>query len=157
MSRPSNSERYIIALNFKYARTSELVKKIDIVEKILDDITRTDDLFTNDIFTSFSIPSNLEITIRCINTDILNMQHSGINKIMQYINGKNYFGDNYHNYRDKQIRSSSYWTKTFFPITKKDVKLSLQTLKQKVISIITKNDVYVHDELAKLDKLFEDY
>lgn len=156
-SRPSNSERYVVSTNFKYQQTGDLSNKIGILEQILSDITKNDKLFVNDIFTSFIIPSDFETTIMVINSQILNMQHSSINKIMKYVNDKNYFGDNYHKYKNDQINATTFWIKTFLPITKRDIKLARQSLDNNVKEIIKKNEETVKNKLNGLNKLIEEY
>lgn len=156
-SRPSNSERYVIATKFKYQQTNELSKKIGMIDKILYDITRKDGLFVNDIFTSFKVPADFETTVLHVNSQILNIQHTNINKIMNYINEKNYFGDDYHKYKDEQINASTFWIKTFLPITKRDIKLTQQSLENKTRNIIKKNETIIQEKLSKLDKLIEEY
>ena len=76
---------------------------------------------------------------------------------MNYINGKNYFGDDYHKYRDEQINASTFWIKTFFPITKKDIKLSQHFLSSKVDKNVKDNEEITKTKIDKSNQLIENY
>ena len=40
-------------------------------------------------------------------------EHLNINKIIEYKNGKNYFGEQYHKYKEMQINANKWWEITF--------------------------------------------
>ena len=44
-----------------------------------------------------------------MNIELSNRQYKEINKIIEYKNGGNYFGDNYHKYRNEQIKANKRW------------------------------------------------
>ena len=48
-----------------------------------------------------------------------------INKIVKYIKGNNYFGEDFHNYKDNQIKAVNWWVSTFYP-DKKGYKETLE-------------------------------
>ena len=120
-SRSTNSERYIICKKFKYDQVADknmLEKKIKHLEKTLEQMdTRK---FIVDIFPNF-ILSPLELNVfKYTNTLIVNTQQIMINQLVQFIKSNNYFGDDYHMYRDKQIIASKWWIETFFTKIKTD-------------------------------------
>ena len=45
---------------------------------------------------------------------IANDQQIMINKIITYIDGNNYYGDEYHTYKNKSIDATKWWNDTFF-------------------------------------------
>ena len=105
LSRSSNSERYIIAKNFKFKQDKSLLKKIIKLENMLEKSNNIEnENFIHDIFSEYEISENLKKVIIYQNKILSNIQHREINKIISYINGGNYFGDLYHEYRDKQIK-----------------------------------------------------
>jgi hypothetical protein len=56
-----------------------------------------------------------------INISIANTQQIMINKIIVYIKGNNYFGDKYHEYKEKQIEANNWWKNKFFIENLKDI------------------------------------
>ena len=112
-SRNSNSEKYLICKNFKFNPDSkELNDKITILENILKQANSK--LFVNDIFPSFKVPDEYVNIFKYINISIANTQQIIINKIITYIKGNNYFGEQYHNYKDEQLKANKWWIEKFF-------------------------------------------
>lgn len=112
-SRNSNSERYIICKGFKYNfKSKDVSSKVDILEKILSKMESN--LFVNDIFPNMTLPKDFINKIKFININIANNQQIMINKIITYIKGNNYFGEAYHDYKDKSIEASKWWVSMFF-------------------------------------------
>ena len=68
----------------------------------------------DDIFTNLQVPDEFINVIRYVNIDIVNTQQVMINKIITYIKGNNYFGEEYHNYKDEQIKANKWWIENFF-------------------------------------------
>tara|TARA_B100001248_G_C27377344_1_gene454996 strand:- start:18 stop:1337 length:1320 start_codon:yes stop_codon:yes gene_type:complete len=120
-SRPSNSEKYLICKGFKFEQNSkELQNMITQLEDILKEFNT--ELHVNDIFTNFNLPDDyIQLFIK-LSTKIANNQQIEINKMIDYINGNNYYGTKYHKYRDEQINATKYWKETFYPIDKKIFK-----------------------------------
>ena len=48
-----------------------------------------------------------------MNSKLAAHEHLNINKVIEYKNGKNYFGEQYHKYRDNQINANKWWESTF--------------------------------------------
>lgn len=110
MSRPSNSEKYIVCKGFVPDK-----KKADILEKMLSDIHKSKHKYLDNIFTEFNIPEDYEKYIEKINTQISNTQIISINKIIDFIKQENYRGTVYDENREKQISASKMWVDKFFP------------------------------------------
>ncbi len=112
-SRSSNSEKYLICKNFKYDNNSKEIKSsIPILETILKKMDTK--LFVNDIFPNFEVPLDFLNIFKYINIHIANDQQVIINKMITYIKGNNYFGEEYHSYREEQIKANKWWIKNFF-------------------------------------------
>jgi 23S rRNA U2552 (ribose-2'-O)-methylase RlmE/FtsJ len=117
-SRPSNSEKYLVCKGFKYDQSSkDLQNKIAKLEEVLEEFNT--EQHVNDIFTSFDLPDYFLNIFRTISTSIANGQQVEINKMIDYINGNNYYGTKYHKYREDQINATQYWKDTFYPINNK--------------------------------------
>lgn len=112
-SRSSNSEKYLICKGFKYDPNS---KDLQTIIKNLESILSKDNsnLFVNDIFTNLEVPEEFTNIIKYINIEIVNRQQVIINKIITYIKGNNYFGEEFHNYKDEQIKANIWWRENFF-------------------------------------------
>ena len=54
-----------------------------------------------------------------MNNKLSAMEHLNINKIIEYKNGKNYFGEQYHKFRDHQIEANKWWESNFIKDDKK--------------------------------------
>ena len=119
-SRSFNNERYLICKNFNI-NDSTRKKIINKLEILLDDIN---DLYKKNIYlfdfaSEFTNDFNLEKLFSEINNNLSAMEHLNINKIIEYKNGKNYFGEQYHKFRDHQIEANKWWESTFIKDDKK--------------------------------------
>merc|ERR1711862_972190 len=88
--------------------------------------------FVVDIFPNYSISSELKTSMIAVNTYISNIQFKFINKMMEFIEGTNYYGEAYHNYRNIQIEGTTHWIDTFMnkslsSIQKKSKELLLES------------------------------
>lgn len=111
-SRPSNSEKYIIAKNFTPGKNFDYeIKKI---ENLLNELNNLGSDYVFDIIPDYNIPDVLIHEIKDINNYLASIQFTSINKIISYINKKDYFGEDYHNYKKEQIKANEYWTKLFY-------------------------------------------
>tara|TARA_E500000178_G_scaffold356672_1_gene436959 strand:- start:9507 stop:10859 length:1353 start_codon:yes stop_codon:yes gene_type:complete len=114
-SRSSNSEKYLVCKGFKYDQVKDaklLDKKIKNLEDILSSITS--DQYLQDIYPDLVLPSSYIEDFKFINIMIANDQQIMINKIITYIDGNNYYGDEYHVYKNKSIDATKWWNDTFF-------------------------------------------
>ena len=114
-SRSSNSEKYLVCKGFKYDQTKDaklLDKKISNLEEILS-LLSTDE-YLQDIYPDLVLSDEYVEDFKFINIMLANDQQIMINKIMIYIDGNNYYGDEYHQYKSKSIDATKWWNNTFF-------------------------------------------
>ncbi|AYV83567.1 MAG: FtsJ-like methyltransferase [Hyperionvirus sp.] len=113
-SRPSNSEKYIVCTDFRYADSDKDYKLIleqlsQIVEKLHKN--GTDNLVR--IWDELVLPQTFILTMVFCNTTIANRQLKSINEIKEFIDMQNYYGDVYQMRRQMQIDASKYWIGRF--------------------------------------------
>lgn len=138
-SRSSNSERYLVVKGFKYSQTKDkkvLDQQLEILEEVLTKMNV--EKFTMDIFEDLEISTKLKQQFIFINKKIANVQQIMINKIVKYIKGNNYFGEDFHNYKDNQIKAVNWWISTFYP-DKKGYKETLEKNTKEFDRIINYN------------------
>ena len=111
ISRQSNSERFLILKGFKSGKN--LDKMIAMLEGMLKSFDNKKYVF--DIIPNIELPRDYITFFTFVNTRLVNNQQIMINEIIKYIKENNYFGDKYHIFRDKQIESSKWWIKNFYP------------------------------------------
>lgn len=114
-SRSSNSEKYLVCKGFKYDQTKDdklLDKKIKNLEEILSSLST--DKYLQDIYPELVLPESYLEDFKFINIMIANDQQIMINKIITYIDGNNYYGDEYHSYKNKSVDATKWWFETFF-------------------------------------------
>jgi len=119
LSRPCESERYVILKGFKYDHKKDSVlldKKIKSLQNILEEMNTL--RFVYDIYPELIIPQPYLDKIKFINIKIANPQQIMINEIIKYIKENNYFGDKYHMFREKQIEATKWWVNSFYPPSK---------------------------------------
>jgi hypothetical protein len=109
-SRPSDSEKYIICKNFDGKNTTKI---INCLEKILT-LTQTNN-FISDIFLDMNIPQDFLDIFKFTNIKLVNQEQIIDNEIIKYIQGNNYFGDKYHEYKNYQIEATNWWKSIFYP------------------------------------------
>ena len=139
-SRPSNSEKYLICKGFKYDQTKDKAKlepMLEKLEKILSEFNS--DLYVVDIFSEFTLPDNYNNFFTIVNTKIANIQQIEINKIIDYINGNNYYGEKYHQYREDQIAATKFWKESFYPINENIFKQQIVIMKKLMTSGLDSN------------------
>lgn len=134
MSRESNSERYVVCKNFKFDLSnsnsnsdSKEKKIVASLMNILDELDtkpiESQEYFLGDLFSNVQVPQDLIKQIISINTSIVCDQYKVINKMVEFIDGSNYYGDLYMWYKDRQITLSKYWIDRFFDNISKSKEL----------------------------------
>ena len=111
-SRQSNSERYVIAKDFKYSRNDKEYKdRYDKFTKIFVDCKKEFDNGNNlvDIFTDFIIPNIYKAKIANYNNIIGLNQYQNINNRLQYFRSLNLEGDEFKKYSKIQEESTAFW------------------------------------------------
>jgi 23S rRNA U2552 (ribose-2'-O)-methylase RlmE/FtsJ len=106
MSRESNSERYIICLNYKGIQE----KKLKLLEKVLDKKE-----FVSGFMKNYNIDNKLRNQIININTNIANRQFISINEMATYVENQNYRGEEYNKRLNDKEKAAKYWTELFYP------------------------------------------
>ena len=75
----------------------------------------TSNKFTFDIYPDLEFPTGYLNKFKFINIKIANPQQIMINEIVKYIKENNYYGEKYHNFREKQIEATKWWVNYFYP------------------------------------------
>jgi hypothetical protein len=113
-SRVSNSEKFLICKNFKHDQNSkELQTKIKSLENVVE--LMNSNKFVFDIYPELILPEQFLNKFKFINIKIANPQQIMINEIVKYIKENNYYGEKYHNFREKQIEATKWWVNNFYP------------------------------------------
>ena len=111
MSRPSDMDKYIILKGFK--DNKELDNLIKILELCLSHVKK--DEYITDLLLDFIVPKDYYNIFKFVNIKLANIQQNMINNIIIYIRENDYFGDKFHDYKNKQIESSTWWITNFYP------------------------------------------
>lgn len=113
-SRPYSNEKYLICKNFSLPSTKidKLIKNlVDTLKKMKE--TEGKNLHVNNIISEFEISNNTMNLFSEINKNLINQEHLNINKLIEYLNNRNYFGEQYHNYKNMQIEANKWWFEKF--------------------------------------------
>ena len=129
-SRESNSERYVVCLNFKYSNNTDVKNLLAILDTI-NKHTSSARIFLHDIFTDIKVPNSLVLNIITINTALSNNQFKIINKIIEFLNGSNFHGELYGNYKSRQITLAQHWINLFMTDTLINSKQIIAKLMEK--------------------------
>lgn len=114
-SRSSNSEKYLVCKGFKFDQTKDskvLDVKIKNLEEVLVKIGSVN--YLQDIFPDLVLPEKFVNDFKFMNIMISNEQQIMINKIITYIDGNNYYGEDYHNYKNNSVDATKWWANKFF-------------------------------------------
>ena len=110
-SRKFLNEKYILCKNFNLqdSKKDKLIKKL---KNLLNEINKID-YYVYDIIQEYKINDDDRNAIAKININLVGDEHLNINKIIDYKNKKNYFGEQYHKFRNNQIDANKWWNDTF--------------------------------------------
>jgi len=113
-SRSYSNEKYLICKKFKLNNVKK-EKLINNLKNLLNSTLNLEkkNLHMNDIISDFDIPEKSLELFSEINRDLINSEHLNINKLIEYKNNKNYFGEQYHLYRNNQIKATEWWIQKF--------------------------------------------
>jgi hypothetical protein len=120
LSFVSRGERYIVCKNF-------------------DNNKLKYDLSKDYISLNMNLPTEFIFTINVINRELMQDEYIVRNKMRNFINSQNYFGDEYHSQLAIQQNSTDKWIATNFMITSKDYN---ELIKQKEKELNTKIDAF---------------
>jgi 23S rRNA U2552 (ribose-2'-O)-methylase RlmE/FtsJ len=151
-SRPSNSEKYAVCINFKYDDKSKdfktISKKLDILLQTIHGNKNEKEKII-DIFTDYEIPKNLILSMINLNREISNPQFKNIGEIVTFIEREIYSGDEYHDKRDEQIKGASFWLDLFLPKTSQELEKNRKKYDNLIKQLLISFDIQVK-ELEKL-------
>ena len=150
MSRPSNSEKYVICVDFKFGHKEDKYKEIDKkLSNMLKEIHKNKDNII-DIFTDYDIPKHFLNMMTEINREVSNSQLWSLNNIFTFINSNNYYGDIYQSRREEQIMASEFWIELFYPDQNK-----LEEHKKKSKEILEYSFEISDESFKKLDAIIK--
>jgi len=131
-SKPSDSEKIVLCVDFKYSPGKELdniIKKLDNMIVAMYDKKKYNVV---DIFGGFDVMASTIPEFREAITKMNNMnsnkQFKYINIFIKYFNLQNFHGEQYQVAREKQIVANKFWIDLFFP--EKDNVKELDKLKK---------------------------
>lgn len=142
MSRMSNSERYIVCKHFKTApndkktqvKTNQLVTLLTSIKK---DEARGH--FVSNIAPKYEIPTPIGKLFRCTSMRQSNLQMMQINTMMQYLRDGDFYGDQYNQFRNKQIGANKAWVDHFYP-PDKQIKKALEACENSMTTTMDHQD-----------------
>jgi 23S rRNA U2552 (ribose-2'-O)-methylase RlmE/FtsJ len=142
MSRPSNSEKYLVCLGFQGISQ----KEIDNLERVLQQMTENSNekktAFTIDILPEYQLGKNLKAMNKSIGVYLVNEQFKSINIMISYLEKGIFFGDDYHRFREAQIKASEFWVSTFYP---SDLKSARKKIQKHVVQAIQDNQTKTNE------------
>ena len=110
-SLDSDDEKYIVCKNFKFNQ-KDIVKELKYLTEILDKMNT--DKFIDGIISKLNIPQTFLNTMKFVNIELINKQQITINKIVTFIKNNNYFGEDYHNYKNNQDNAHKFFKNYFY-------------------------------------------
>jgi len=118
-SLPYTSEKYFVGLSFNKNKAI-----IESLEKIIENKSTIISLFSE-----LTMTEKFMATVTIMNTQIENKQIEIYDKIISFVKSQNYHGDEYEEYRKKQIELTTYWLDNYYNGTYNDInKLNNQSL-----------------------------
>ena len=150
-SRQSTSEKFIICIGFKYTdKDKEYKNAYEKINNININLNKYENMKLCDIFKSYNIENQLKTRFIKLNTIITNNLFKAIGENVNFVNGQNYYGDKYQQYRDEQISANNFWIETFLP----EPSVFKETKKKIVENSMIANKINM-DDTIKLEKLIE--
>lgn len=146
-SRSSNSEKYVICESFTLSDEKVIKKHVTKLVKLLEEINKQEvmnNLYLQNFATNYEIPTVTKVFFKYMNTNLMIKQMKQINKMINYINSDNYFGDEYHSYKKHQIDATEFWYTNFIENSK--------TISYKFVEQIKKNKTDIEKDLKKYIK-----
>jgi hypothetical protein len=144
-SLPSQSERYIVCINFKLNDNSGILKKLEKINEIID---KNSKLKLCDLFTDYEIDFKLKIRLIKLNQLISNTVFKSLGEIVNFINSQDYYGDTYEKYRNEQIEANNFWVETFLPDPK-----NFKEAKKKIVEMSFLTNKMNVDDALHLEKI----
>jgi len=122
-SLESDDEKYVVCKNFKFNQ-KDIVKELKYLTDMLDNMDTNK--FIDDIITKLTVSDDFITTIKFSNIELINNQQITINKIVTFIKKNNYFGEDYHNYKNNQYNAHKFWKQYFYgdKVSNKDILIN---------------------------------
>lgn len=133
MSRLSNSERYLVCVNYQGIAAATLRA----LEEANNAIHANKDKYLHDIFPAFNINEPTKLLIRGIAVGLANAQHRMINDMLTYLKGGNYYGKRYHDLILAQKKANDFWISYFLPMNVKDLKKAKSMMRQRIAALVS--------------------
>ena len=130
--------------NDKDKEYNNILKK---TETIIDLIIKNPKLRICDVFTKYELNHSFKIRMIKLNTLMSNMYFKAIGENVNFVNGQNYYGDKYQEYRDAQIEANNYWVETFLSDSK-----DFKEIKKKITENSFNSNKINMDESIRLEK-----
>jgi hypothetical protein len=115
-SRATDSDKYLVCLNFEEKSYKSIKKKLEACVAKMDQ----KDKFVIDFMSDISVSPKLMTTISYINNILCGIQHRTKNRIMKYINSDDYFGNEYQEAVQHQLNCVEHFFANFYPINNND-------------------------------------
>jgi hypothetical protein len=149
LSRPTDSEKFLICKNFLYDNDDTVLnKQIFSLETILTNVNSNKYIY--DIYPELIIPKDFLNQFKFINIKFANPQQVMINEIIKYIKENNYFGDKYHLYKNRQIIATKWWLNTFFPPSNNLYENNKNDLQKLLKLIVEKHEAEMNNFTTQL-------
>ncbi|ARF09225.1 FtsJ-like methyltransferase [Catovirus CTV1] len=150
LSRPSNSEKYFVCMDFKYDNSdSEYNNMVKKLENIHQANHKNNKLNLVDIFREFEPNKNMLDYMVYLNVDIANNQFKSLNEIVEFINSQNYYGDVYQMRRDVQILANRFWISKFYPPTNNFAE-KIDDTRKEATKLIQEYNVLIPSKMKKI-------
>ena len=147
LSRPSNSEKYVVCLDFVFNDSDSdfknMIKKLDKIHQLSHKNIK---LNLVDLFPDYEPEKNLLDYVIYTNVEIANNQFKSLNEIVEFINSQNYYGDIYQMKRDLQIFANKYWINRFYPDPQNFIP-TIEKIRDEINSLIKNTDITVSDKM----------
>ena len=119
------TDKYLICKNYKLDNINDDKTIIQMFNNLTKKINSNSKLYLNDIFLNYKVNNIFLNTIITFNNLFNNLNLVQINKTIKYVDSKNYFGEDYYNYNNKQIDNSEKWITKYYPINKLNINLEI--------------------------------
>jgi 23S rRNA U2552 (ribose-2'-O)-methylase RlmE/FtsJ len=147
-SRDAYSEKFIVCTGFRF---NDKDKNYDNIHKkiknIISQLDRNPKLKLRDIFNKYELNKNYNVRLIKLNTHLSNMYFKGVGENVNFVNGQNYYGDKYQQFRDAQIEANNYWAETYLPESK-----DFKEIKKKILENSYNSNKINMDDIIKLEK-----
>jgi hypothetical protein len=106
-----SSECYLLCDGFQ---SSKAKKVSDIISSVIKALKGEEDRFLNDLFDPIDIKTlkNYGDLLTYLN-DRTHKQILAVNELAVYLNESNFFGDKYHHYKQRQLKTHADWIKKY--------------------------------------------